>query len=422
MIEYEAFCRVLLEGEEVMLSKRVQGIRDSMTLKLLARANLLKKQGEQVVSFTVGEPDFDTPDSIKAAAIKAIEEGFTKYTPVSGIPELKEAVATRYREEHGIHYDMDQVLISCGAKHSIYNVIQSVCGPGDEVIIPVPYWLSFPEAVRLAGAEPVFLPREESEGFRLDPDRLAERVTPRTRLMILNCPCNPTGTVLRREDLEAIAGIAAAHDFFVLSDEIYEYVTYGDYRHLSIAAVREAMPQRTIIVSGVSKTYAMTGWRIGWAVGPKEIIQAATRLQSHSTSGANSIAQKAAVEALRGDQSFVRQMVEVFDKRRRYTIERLRSMPGLSVVEPHGAFFAFPNVSSYYGIEVEGSKIDGSLSFSNYCIAKAGLIMVPGIVFGSDEHVRLSYATGMEHIETGLGRLERMLKLLTMYKQSLGRS
>lgn len=380
-----------------MLSKRLSQIPPSETLALNARVKELEKQGKSIVNFTVGEPDFPTPVNIRLAAIKAIEDNFTRYTPAPGTPELKGAVCRKLRRDNKLEYSPDEIIISCGAKHSLYNAVQALCNPGDKVLIPSPYWLSYSEMVRLAGAEPVFL--EIKEPFKLTAKDMEGKVKG-IKAMIINSPNNPTGAVYEREELEKIARLAVKGDFWIISDEVYENLIYDRKRHYSIASFSEEARQRTITINGVSKSYSMTGWRIGYAAGPKEIIRLMSNLQSHSTSNPCSIAQKAAFEALEGPQDSVQGMRREFENRRDLVVDGLNRM-GLKCPKPEGAFYAFPSIPK--------GGMD-SRKFSELLLEKAGVAVVPGKPFGSDRHVRISYACSRETIREGLERMEKALK------------
>ncbi len=390
-------------------SKRAQSIKPSPTLSIDTKAKALKASGEDIINFGVGEPDFDTPENIKEAAIRAIKEGFTKYTPVGGIIELKDAIIEKFQRDNNLSYARDEVIVSCGAKHSLYNIAEALFNPGDEVIIPAPYWVTYPDQVVLNDAVPVIIRTDEKDAFRLTPNLIRANLSNKTKALILNSPSNPTGLAYDREGLLAIAEMAIEHDFYIISDEIYEKLTYDGFQHISIASLGEEIKQRTIVVNGLSKSHAMTGWRIGFSAGPKELISAMTKIQSQSTSNPTSIAQKAAVEALRGNQDFIPMMVTEFDKRRRYIIERLNNIKGLSCITPVGAFYAFPNVSSYYGKKENGFTINSSLDLSAYLLDKAKVAVVPGSAFGDDNYIRLSYATSMDNIKKGLDRIEEVL-------------
>jgi aspartate aminotransferase len=390
-------------------SKRAQSIKPSPTLSIDTKAKALMASGEDVINFGVGEPDFDTPENIKEAAIRAIKEGFTKYTPVGGIIELKDAIIEKFQMDNNLSYNREEIIVSCGAKHSLYNIAQALFNPGDEVIIPAPYWVTYPDQVILNDATPVIVDTNEKDSFRLTPGLLRANFSERTRALILNYPSNPTGLAYDKKSLEDIAEMAIEHNLYIISDEIYEKLTYEGFKHISIASLGEEIKKRTIVVNGLSKSHAMTGWRIGFAAGPSEVIKAMTKIQSQSTSNPTSIAQKAAVEALRGKQDFIPMMVSEFDKRRLYILKRLNSIKGLSCTKPVGAFYVFPKVSYYYGKSVNGTKINSSLDLSTYLLDRAKVAVVPGSAFGDDSYIRISYATSMDNIKSGLDRIEKAL-------------
>ncbi len=389
-----------------MLSDRAMRIKPSPTLAMDAKAKAMKAQGVEVVNFGVGEPDFDTPEHVKEAAAKAIRDGFTKYTPVGGIDELKEAVVTKFKQDNGLDYAKDEIIVSCGAKHSLYNIAQALFNPGDEVIIPSPYWVSYPDQALLNDAAPVFVATYEKDGFMLGPEDLAKKITKKTKALILNSPSNPTGLAYDRKGLEAVAEIALKHDIFIISDEIYEKLVYDGTVHTSIASLGREIKDRTIVVNGLSKSYAMTGWRIGYAAGPKDIIKAMTNIQSQSTSNPNSIAQKAAVAALNGPQDFVSVMRSEFDKRRKFLIGGLNSINGVCCLNPNGAFYAFPNISKLYGGKAGARQVNSSLDMAMYLLEDANVALVHGEAFGDDNYIRLSYATSLDNIRKGLDRIK----------------
>ncbi|HHV72268.1 MAG TPA: pyridoxal phosphate-dependent aminotransferase [Clostridia bacterium] len=391
------------------LAKRAAAISPSPTLAITAKAKEMQKQGIDIIGFGAGEPDFDTPEHIKQSAIAAIEQGFTKYTPAAGIEELRQAVCVYLKGSQGLIYKPSQVVICSGAKHALYNIFQVILDPGDEVIVPAPYWVSYPEQIKLAEGNPVIVETTESEGFILTPEKLRKTITPKTRALILNSPSNPTGAIYNEEQLLEIARLALEYGFYIISDEIYNEIIYDGRSFKSIAALGEEIKQQTIIVNGVSKTYSMTGWRIGYAVGEETIIKAITDLQSHSTSNPTSFAQKASVDALLGDQAFVRIMVQEFKKRRDYMVEKLNGMPGIECSCPPGAFYVFPNISGLIGKKHNDQEIKGSLSFAELLLQKARVAVIPGIAFGNDNHIRLSYATSFEKIKQGLERIERFV-------------
>jgi len=374
-----------------------------------ARAKAMKAKGIDIVNFGVGEPDFDTPGNIKEAAIKAIRDGFTKYTPVGGIDSLKEAIREKFRRDNNLDYVNEEIIVSCGAKHSLYNIGQALFSPGDEVLIPAPYWVSYPDQVLLNDAFPVFLETYEADGFRVRPEVLESRISRKTKAIILNSPSNPTGLTYNRKDLEDIAEVLLKHDLYVISDEIYEKLTYDGFGHVSIASLGNSIKAKTIVVNGLSKSYAMTGWRIGYAAGPKNIIKAMTNIQSQSTSNPTSISQKAAVEALRGPQDSIRVMLEEFDKRRRFLVGELNSLSGVSCITPTGAFYAFPNTSRIYGRSDGSRRITSSQDLALYLLEKANVALVPGEAFGNDNYIRISYATSIEEIQKGIDRIREAL-------------
>ena len=388
-------------------------MKPSPTLAINAKAKAMQAQGIRVVSFGAGEPDFDTPENIKRAAIKSIEEGFTKYTAVGGIDELKDAVIQKFQRDNQLTYKRSQILISCGGKHSFYNLAQALFDRGDEVIIPAPYWVSYPPMVALAEATPVMIETKEENGFKVTPEDLKKAATPRTKALVLNSPSNPTGSAYTKKELEKIAEMAISHNFFVISDEIYEKIVYDGFEFRSIASLGEEIKGRTIIVHGVAKTYAMTGWRIGYTGGPEEIISAMSNIQSQSTSNPTSISQKASVEALIGPQEEVKKMVSAFTERRNYIFDRLNEISGVSCFKPIGAFYVFPNFSEYYGKSYQGKKISNSTDLADYFLDVAKVAVVPGIEFGADPFERLSYATSMKDIREGIDRIEEALKKLS---------
>lgn len=388
-----------------MLAERVKKIKPSPTLAMDAKAKALKAQGLDIVNFGVGEPDFDTPEHVKEAAIKAIRDGFTKYTPVSGIDELKEAIVQKFKNDNKLEYTKEDIIVSCGAKHSLYNIAQALYGPGDEVIIPSPYWVSYPDQVLLNDANPVFVKTYEEDSFMLMPDVLESKITKKTKAIILNSPSNPTGLTYDKKTLEAIAEIALKHNVCIISDEIYEKLVYDGTEFISIASLSKEIKDRTIVVNGLSKSHAMTGWRIGYAAGPKDIIKAMTNIQSQSTSNPTSIAQKAAVAALTGPQDFISVMHSEFDKRRKFLFEGLNSIEGVRCLKPTGAFYAFPNVSKLYGKKTSTRQINSSLDMAMYLLEDANVALVHGEAFGDDNYIRISYATSMENIKKGLERI-----------------
>jgi aspartate aminotransferase len=380
-------------------------LRPSPTLAVTMKAKALQKEGRDIIGFGAGEPDFDTPDNIKAAAIRAIQEGFTKYTPVGGIDELKDAVIEKLRKDNGLAYKRSQIVVSTGAKHTLFNMAQVLFGQGDEVIIPAPYWVSYPDIVLLADATPVIVDGGESEGFKITPAKLKKAITAKTKAIILNSPSNPTGAAYTLDELKGLAEVLKGTEIIVISDDIYEKVVYDDFRFSNMANVGEEMKEKTIVVNGLSKSHAMTGWRMGYAAGPDNVIAAMTEIQSQSTSNATSIVQKAAIEALLGDQSFIPKMVAEFKKRRDVIVGALNDIPGITCAMPPGAFYVFPRVSALYGRKYQGKPIATSNDFSEFLLEAANVAVVPGGAFGNDDYIRLSYATSMGLIVEGVKRI-----------------
>ena len=396
----------------VSLSSRAKGTKPSATLAIAARAKQMKMEGIDVVDFGLGEPDFETPAHVKEAAIQAIRDGFTRYTPATGIDELKEAIITKLKRDNGLSYRREEVMVSCGSKHALFNVSEALLDPGDEVIVPAPYWVTYTEQIRLVGACPVIVQTREQEGFHVTRRLVESAITPKTKVVLLNSPCNPTGAVIARDALEAIAALAVERDLLLISDEAYESLIYDGHAHVSVASLDEEVKRRTIVVNTVSKAYAMTGWRIGYAAGPAELIGAMGAIQSQTTSNPTSIAQKAAIAALLGPQDLVRDMKEEFDRRRRYLVGRLNAIPDLRCANPEGAFYIFLNVSAFYGRMADGRRISNSTEMATYLLHTANVALVPGVEFGSDAHLRLSYATPMETLVKGVDRIGSALGTL----------
>jgi aspartate aminotransferase len=386
------------------------GVAGSPTLRVSTIARALRAQGRDVVDFGSGEPDFDTPQHIKQAAVKALFEGFTKYTTPSGIDALKDAIVGKLKRDNGLSYAREQIVVSCGAKHTLHNLAQVLFDPGDEVILPAPYWTTYETIIRMAEAVPVIISTTEPEGFRVSPEMVERCITPRTKAIILNSPSNPTGSMYSRDELAAIATLAMAWRIYVIADEIYEKIIFDGRTHTSIIQLMPEAPELGILVNGFSKTYAMTGWRLGYAAGPQEIIAAMGDYQSQTTSNPTSFVQKAGIEALGGPQEAVALMVQEFEQRRNYVAERLNAMEGLSCFRPMGAFYAFPNVSGTYGKHSPSGQITDSTSFAEHLLQAAGVAVVPGVVFGDDRCIRLSFATSMEQLHSGLDRLEQFTK------------
>ena len=383
------------------ISKRAATLSPSLTLAIDSKAKAMKAAGEDVVGFGAGEPDFDTPQHIKDACAKALADGFTKYTPAAGIPELRQAIADKFQRENGLSYKPSQIIVSCGGKHSCYNVILATCQEGDEVIIPAPYWLSYPEMVKLAGATPVILPTSDQTEFKVTPAQLRAAITPRTRLFVLNSPSNPTGSVYTPDEIKALGDVCVEKDVLIMSDEIYEHLLYDGAVHKSVASFSQAHQDQTIIVHGFAKAWSMTGWRLGFLAAPEPIAKAIDAIQSHSTSNPTSFAQKGAVAALTGSQEHLPKWLAEYAKRRTYAWKKLNSISGISCVNSKGAFYLFPNISKL------------GLSSTEFCarlLEQEKVAAVPGIAFGADDYLRISYATSLANIEKGLDRLEKFVK------------
>jgi len=385
------------------ISERAAQLTPSLTLSIDSKAKAMKAEGIDVCGFGAGEPDFDTPEHIKAAAIEALQAGFTKYTPSAGIPELRAAIAEKFAADNGLTYRPGQVIVSNGAKHSCYNAILATCQPGDEVIIPAPYWVSYPDMVRLVGAEPVIVPTMERNNWKMRAEDFENAMTPRTKMLIMNTPCNPTGSVYTREELEAIVEVASGEDIYILSDEIYEKLVYDDAKHVSIASLSKEAYDLTITVNGFSKSYAMTGWRLGYLAAPEAVAKAVDSIQSHTTANPSSFSQRGALAALKGDQQAVSDMREEFDMRRNYMIDRLSKIPNVTAVKPQGAFYVLLNISQL-GLT--------SQNFADRLLSKANVAVVPGAAFGDDRTIRLSYATSIDIIKKGLDRLQDFCRTL----------
>jgi len=395
----------------MQLSTRVQNLKPSATIAAAAKAKELKDGGAEIFEFTLGEPDFATPAHVLEAAKRAMDEGHTHYTPAIGLPKLKQAICEAYERDHGLQYQANQVAVSNGAKHSLHNVLTALCDEGDEVIIPAPYWVSYAALVELTGATPVIVSTTENSGFCLSPDQLSQAITSKTKLLLLNNPCNPTGAAYSIEALEALARVAVERDIIVLSDEIYEKLIYEGSEFRSFATLGEDVRDRTIIVSGVSKAYAMTGWRIGWTLAPASLTKAMGSLQSQETSNPCSISQYAAIAALEGPQQGVTEMLTEFAKRREYVLARLRALPDISLPSPGGAFYAFFDVSRHFNKPLAGGKtVSNSTEFCTALLEEAQVALVTGDAFGAPGYVRLSFATGMDVIEAGMDRIEKFLR------------
>lgn len=389
----------------ISISRKASKIEPSITMAITAMANQMKKEGKHVIGFSAGEPDYDTPDHIKARAIQAITDGHTRYTAASGMPELRQAIADKIKSDYQLDYTADQIVVSCGAKHSIHNLLVALLNPGDEVIIPTPYWVSYPHQVRLADGEPIFVPTDEATGFKLTAEQLDEAITEQTKMVILTTPSNPTGAVYTQNELEKLRQVIIDRDILVLSDEIYEKLTYG-VEHRSIAQLGPEIQARTILVNGLSKAYAMTGWRIGYFAADLAIAKAVNKIQSHTTSNPNTPAQWASLEALTAGDDEVDAMCQEFDKRRRVMVDRLNKMTGIECLEPLGAFYAFPNMSGCIGKKVGSITITDSMTFCEALLKEVQVACVPGAGFGAPYNLRLSYATSMANIQEGLDRIE----------------
>ena len=385
------------------ISKRAATLTPSLTLAIDSKAKQMKADGIDVVGFGAGEPDFDTPQHIKDAAIKALNAGFTKYTPAAGIPELRQAIAEKFKRENGLAYKPSQIIVSCGGKHSCYNVILATCEEGDEVIIPSPYWLSYPEMVKLAGARPVILTTTDRTEFKVTPEQLRSAITPHTRLFVLNSPSNPTGSVYTPDEIKALGDICVEKGVLIMSDEIYEHLLYDGAVHKSVASFSQAHYENTVVVHGFAKAWSMTGWRLGFLAAPEPIAKAIDAIQSHSTSNPTSFAQKGAVAALTGPQDHLKSWLAEYENRRTYAWKKLNTIPGISCVNSKGAFYLFPNISKL-GL--------GSTDFCARLLDQEKVAAVPGIAFGADDYLRISYATSMGSIEKGLDRLEKFAKHL----------
>jgi aspartate aminotransferase len=400
------------EAEEMELSRKNLGIAASLTLEIDAKAKRMKSQGMDIIGFGAGEPDFATPSYIIEAAKEALDKGYTRYTPSSGIIELRQSICHKLLRDNKVSYEPNEILVSNGAKHSLYNIFQAILNPGDEVIIPLPYWVSYPEMVKMADGIPVFVDTLEEENFGMNLDNLKEAITSRTKAIIINSPNNPSGCVYSREQLEGIAQLALEHNFFIVSDEIYEELLYEGAQHLSVASLDPQVRDITLLVNGMSKAYAMTGWRIGYTAGNSKIIDVMANIQSHATSNPNSIAQYASLAALNGPKDIIKDMVSQFDSRRRFMVDRINSIDGISCTPPQGAFYVMMNINDILNRMHNGRVLGGSLDFADALLESKNVAVVPGIAFGADGYVRLSYATSKENIEEGLNRIESFVKEL----------
>ena len=396
----------------MQLSKKAGNISPSITLEITAKANELKSQGIDVVSFGAGEPDFNTPENIIEAAIKAMKDGKTKYTPAGGILQLKETICNKFKNDNNLEYRPSQIIVSTGAKQSLANTFMAILNPGDEVLIPVPYWVSYPELVKLADGVPVFVNTNEKDSYKYTIESLNSALTSKTKAILLNSPNNPTGTIYSKEELIKIAEFAKENDLIIVSDEIYEKLIYDGNEHISIASLSQDAYERTIVINGVSKTYAMTGWRLGYAAASEKIVKHMTSIQSHMTSNVNTIAQYAAIEALNGPVEDLNNMVKEFESRRNFMIEKLNNLDGISIIKPNGAFYIMVNISEYLNTSLNGTNISNSLDFAKVLLEEERVAVIPGAGFGLDSYIRLSYATSKEIIGKGIDRISDFLNKL----------
>lgn len=392
------------------MSNKLKSIQPSVTLAITAKAKSLKAQGVDIIGFGAGEPDFKTPKHIRDAAIRAIENESIGYTAASGMESLKDAICDKFKRDNNLDYDQNQIVVSNGAKHSLYNVLAAICNPGDEVIVPNPYWVSYPELVRLVDAEPVFVECPESAEFKYTVEALEAAITDKTKAIILNTPNNPTGTAYNEEDLRKIADLAVKHNIYVISDEIYEKLLY-EGTHTSIASFNDEIKDLTIVVNGVAKAHAMTGWRIGYTASNKEIAKVMSNFQSHATSNPNTVAQYATIEALNGTEDTLNEMIKAFKERRDFMVDKINSIDNLSCLKPQGAFYVMVNISKLLGKTIDGKVIETSIDLADYLLDNAKVAVVPGIGFGNDNYVRLSYATSLDNIKEGLERIEKAIAL-----------
>lgn len=397
----------------IRLAQFTQHLKPSETLAVSTKAKALRAQGLDVIDFGLGEPDFATPANIVRAAEHAMEEGFTKYTPPSGLPALRQAIAAKLKRENQLDYSAEQIIVSCGAKHALYNLAMVLIDPGDEVIMTAPYWVTYPAQVTMAGGTPVIIPTTPDNGFKISGEVLQRYLTPRTKGLILNSPCNPTGAVYTSEELEDLARVLINTELFIITDEIYEHIIYDGLKQISIATLHASIKERTIVVNGFSKSYAMTGWRLGYCAGPRDVIEACGHLQSQTTSNPTSFAQLAAIEALNGPQESVRSMAQAFEERRNFVVARLNAIDGISCPKPQGAFYVFPSIAGLLGRRGKGQMLQTSTDVVDYFLEEAGVALVPGEGFGDHRHLRISYATSMAELEAGLARMDAAVHKLT---------
>jgi aspartate aminotransferase len=393
-------------------SERIQRIKPSMTLAVDAKAKALRSNGEDIISFGAGEPDFDTPDKIKQAGIAAIEKNITHYTPVGGIDDLKLAIVNKFQRDNNLIYEKNQILVSCGAKHSLFNIAQVLWEEGDEIILPAPYWVSYPDMIRYAGAKPVIIDTLSTNEFKITVDQINSAVTPNSRAIIINSPSNPTGSAYNKKELEKIAECALRNKLLIVSDEIYEKVVFDGFKQHSICSIGKEVQNNSILINGVSKSYAMTGWRIGYLGANKEIVKQAAKLQGQSTSNPTSISQMASITALNDTEADIKQMVDEFQKRRDILLSSLLKIPSIECYKPVGSFYTFPDFSAYYGRSFKGKKIEGSIELASFLLEEGKVALVPGIAFGADKNLRLSFAASVNTIKQGVERISKVLKLL----------
>lgn len=394
------------------LSRKAQAIEPSLTLAITAKAKEMKEKGIDVISFSAGEPDFNTPKNIINAAIKAMEDGNTKYTSVNGILQLREAICKKFKDDNGLEYNPSQIVVSTGAKQSLANTFLAILNPGDEVIVSTPYWVSYPELIKLADGKPVFVEGDEKSNYKFTKENLEKAVTAKTKAIVLNTPNNPTGTIYNKKELEVIADFAKKYDIIIISDEMYEKLIYDNENHISIASLSKDAYERTIVINGLSKSYAMTGWRIGYCAASEKIAKLMISIQSHVTSNVCSITQYAALEALNGPQDEITKMINEFEKRRNYMINRIESIDNLSIVKPKGAFYIMINIENCLGKEINGKILNDSMEFCASLLENEKLAVIPGKAFGLNNYIRVSYATSMEAIKEGLNRIESFIKKL----------
>jgi len=395
-----------------MFAKRVQNMTPSATIEITSKIAELKKQGVEILSFNIGEPDFDTPENIRDKGKEALDLGHTRYTPAGGTIDLREEIAKKLLKENNLEYTYQEIIVSSGAKQALMNALLTLCEEGDEVIIPSPYWVSYIEMVKLTGAKPVLVDMEESDNFNLNIEKIKESITDKTKCIMINTPNNPTGAIYTETQLREIGNLCVENDIFILSDEIYEKLIYDGEKHVSIGTLSQEIKDKTILINGVSKSFAMTGWRIGYAAGPKDIIKAMTNLQGHMTTGPNAPAQHASLEAFRNSNNSVEKMVVEFDRRRKYLVDRLNNIQGITCNLPKGAFYAMPNVSSFYGKSWENYKIKNSMDLTNFLLEEAKVAVAPGEAFGIDDNIRIAYSNSMDNIVKGMDALEKALKKL----------